>query len=33
VREELERSFELDLHDSDWPPSAKLLRRVAAATA
>ena len=21
VREELERSFELDVHDSEWPPS------------
>jgi glyoxylate reductase len=30
VREELERSFELDLHDSEWPPgSEELLRRVA----
>ena len=30
VREELERSFELDLHDSDWPPEREeLLRRVA----
>jgi glyoxylate reductase len=30
VREELERSFELDLHDSEWPPEREeLLRRVA----
>ena len=30
VREELERSFELDLHDSEWPPSRdELLQRVA----
>jgi len=30
VRAELERSFELDLHDSEWPPErAELLRRVA----
>src|SRR6266581_3729871 len=30
VREELERSFELDLHDSEWPPSRdELLERVA----
>jgi len=26
VREELERYFELDVHDSDWPPSADELR-------
>jgi glyoxylate reductase len=30
VREELERSFELDLHDSEWPPErGELLRKVA----
>jgi glyoxylate reductase len=30
VRAELERSFELDLHDSEWPPERpELLRRVA----
>jgi glyoxylate reductase len=30
VREALERSFELDVHDSEWPPGRKeLLRRVA----
>src|SRR6266581_7731549 len=30
VREELERSFELDLHDSEWPPSqVELLARAA----
>src|SRR2546423_11687562 len=30
VREELERSFELDVHDSEWPPSRdELLARVA----
>ena len=30
VREELESSFELDLHDSEWPPSRdELLRHVA----
>jgi glyoxylate reductase len=30
VRAELERSFELDLHDSEWPPSRdELLERVA----
>ena len=30
VREELERSFELDVHDSEWPPSREeLLRRAA----
>lgn len=30
VREELDRSFELDLHDSEWPPTRdELLRRVA----
>ena len=30
VREELERSFDLDVHDSEWPPSREeLLRRVA----
>jgi glyoxylate reductase len=30
VREELQRSFELDLHDSEWPPEREeLLRRVA----
>src|SRR6266540_6528560 len=30
VREELERSFELDLHDSEWPPErGELLQRVA----
>jgi glyoxylate reductase len=30
VRDELDRSFELDLHDSEWPPSRdELLRRVA----
>ena len=30
VREELERSFELDLHDSEWPPSREeVLRRAA----
>jgi len=30
VRKELERSFELDLHDSEWPPSRdELLERVA----
>ena len=30
VREELERSFELDLHDSEWPPSRdELLARAA----
>src|SRR5919204_2351029 len=30
VREELERSFELDVHDSEWPPSREeLLERAA----
>ena len=30
VRAELERSFDLDLHDSEWPPGRdELLRRVA----
>ena len=30
VREELERSFELDVNDSEWPPSRdELLARVA----
>src|SRR5438067_12398981 len=30
IRAELERSFELDLHDSEWPaPRDELLRRVA----
>ncbi len=30
VREELERSFELDVHDSEWPPSREeLLARAA----
>jgi glyoxylate reductase len=30
VRDELEQSFEVDLHDSEWPPSREeLLRRVA----
>ena len=30
VRAELERSFELDLHDSEWPPPRdELLRRAA----
>jgi glyoxylate reductase len=30
VREELERSFELDVHDSEWPPSRdELLQRAA----
>jgi glyoxylate reductase len=30
VRAELERSFDLDVHDSEWPPTrAELLERVA----